>query len=195
MKNYKIIIPPIPLDFSNRTKKELKIYYTWYIDIMSERLEQLIKIIKDTPGYKDWNANYSPKSLEKLGRWFYENIEIRKRTKKEKDEIYNNAKEWFKQVEIQNWQLTTQTLSLVFDIGMYLINVFIKNNSKLRIQHQITGSKKDSNYGKPVIIGFKFNMAFDATEIASVLAYGFADKTSDWKELKEVYYVWINDYM
>ena len=190
MINYKIIQPPIGFDFQKMTKKELKDYYNWYLEILPERLSVLIKAVNSTKGYEDWKPDYSPESLDNLGQWFFNHVEIRKSTKKEIDDIYNNAPEWFQNVEIQDWDLTNRTFSLAIDIGMYLSQVFLRTYPQLKWNHYITGRKNDIDYGQPVLIKFSCD-TFNPTQISVTLAYGFGDKTQTGNRLRELFDIWV----
>lgn len=194
MKDYILIEPPVSLDFTNMKKKEREDYYNWYLEIMPERLNSLINVIKSTKKYKDWNPDYSPNSLKLLGQWFNENVKIRKQTKIETEEIYNNAPDWFKAVDVDDWELTNMTFSIAFDIGMYLANVFLKNHSSLIWKHHNTGRKDHEDYGQPVISGFNKKMQFNPTRISVTAAYGFADNTREDNELKRIYDIWLKMY-
>jgi len=172
------------------SKEDLIKYYTWYLDIMPERLNILVNVVKASKGYENWKPDYSPESLEKLGQWFYENVENRKRTDEEKVEIYNRAPDWFRSVQIQDTELTNKTFSLAIDIGMYLANVFLKNNNSLKWEHFTNGKKIDIDYGQPVLIGFGSD-TFNPTHITITLAYGIARKNKTGNRLKELYETWI----
>ncbi|OHD72646.1 MAG: hypothetical protein A2355_15975 [Spirochaetes bacterium RIFOXYB1_FULL_32_8] len=191
MKEYEIIQPPFTtLCFKEMSKEDLKKYYKWYLDIMPKRLNLLIDVVKSFKDYESWKSDYSPESLEKLGQWFYENVETRKRTGEEKDDIYSKSPDWFKTVEIQDWELTNKTFSLSIDIGMYLANVFLKNNYSLKWDHFTKGKKIDIDYGQPVLIGFGSD-TFNPTHISITLAYGLARKNKTGNRLKELYDTWI----
>jgi hypothetical protein len=174
------------------SKKEREEYYNWYMGIMPERLKDLFKLIKHSKEYDAWLPDYTSKSLEILGQWFSENVQTRKNTKGEIAEIYAKSPGWFKSVEIEDWDLTEASFSLAFDIGLYIGNVFIKNNSELSWFHVNKGRKDYSNYGQPVIDGFKNGGQFNPTRIMIVLAYSLADGTQDGSRLKELYDYWSN---
>lgn len=195
MKEYSIIELPIYPDLKNRSKEDLKEYYEWYINIMPERLKQLSSVINANKSYISWKADYSPNSLEKLGKWFFENVEIRNRNENEIKNIYENSPIWFQKVNINKWELSDRTFSLAIDIGMYITKTFLENNKVLKMTHRLIGRKDDICYGQPVISGFKNKMEFNPTHIIITLAYGFADKTKNSSRLKEVYDIWIKLYL
>jgi hypothetical protein len=177
MCEYSIIAPPFTLRFKEMSKEELVKYNAWYLAQIPRRIDILTKAVQCTSGYEDWHSDYSPKSLDKLGEWFASNVDIRERTKEEKQEIYAKAPDWFKNIEISDKDLTNKTFSLAIDIGMYLSQVFLKNISNLKWQHTVNGSKNWVDYGQPVIAGFK-NVVFNPTQTMVVLAYGLVKKQS-----------------
>ena len=61
---------PIDYDFQSKTKEELKLYAKWFEENKESRLQELIKAVKTTKGYENWEADYSPESLKMLGKWF-----------------------------------------------------------------------------------------------------------------------------
>lgn len=189
MKKYEIISPPFSLDFKNMSKKELQGYYEWYISIIPERLDILTNTVKSTNGHEDWIPDFTPESLDELGQFFFENVETRKKTKKEIKNIYNNAPDWFKNVEVDDWELSDRTFSLAIDIGIYLSQVFIKNHSELSWKHVLKGRKDYISYGQPVLNGFGSD-EFDPTNICITLAYGLARKNKTSKRLRELYDTW-----
>ena len=69
---------PIDYDFQSKTKEELKLYAKWFEENKESRLQELIKAVKTTKGYENWEADYSPESLKMLGKWFEENVETEK---------------------------------------------------------------------------------------------------------------------
>ena len=72
---------PIDYDFQSKTKDELKLYAKWFGENKESRIQQLIKAVKTTKGYENWEADYSPESLKMLGKWFEENVETEKLSK------------------------------------------------------------------------------------------------------------------
>ncbi len=192
MKDYEIIKPPFSLEFNSMSKEELKGYYKWYLNIIPERMKILERAVKSTKGYEDWKADYSPDSLIKLGQWFYENVETRKLTEEEIKAVYDNSPEWFREVEIEDWELTRKTISLSIDIGMYLANVFIKNHPQVKWYHCIRCSKNNIDYGKPVLKGFG-KVSFEPTNMSLVQAYSIVRGKKKGEGLRRIYDIWSKD--
>ncbi len=74
------------------------------------------------------------------------------------------------------------------DVGMYLSQVFLRNNSTLK-WGQIFGSKRFVDYGQPVLVGFG-KVPFNPVRMMLTLAYGLADQTHDGQRLRGIYDIW-----
>jgi hypothetical protein len=191
MSIYKIIEPPFTLKFDEMSKQELKDYNAWFLNQIPERIAILEKAVRSTVGFADWRVDYSPESLDKLGAWFFERAEKRKRTKEEMESIYENIPDRLKDIEIDDWELTNRTFSIAIDIGMYLSQVFLKNIPGLKWQHKTSGSKRWVDYGQPVLSGFGVQV-FNPTGMMVTLAYGLVRKSKGNCRLRELYEIWKN---
>lgn len=147
---YSIIQPPFTLQFRDMAKKDLIAYAAWFHDSASERIDELTRAVKETPGYESWEPNVTPESLEGLGRWFESQIETRKKRDAEIEET--RAKFTFP-IDIPDEELTNRTFSLAMDIGIYFARVVLKNLPGTRWDQPL-GNKKFADYGQPVIMGF-----------------------------------------
>lgn len=183
---YEIIQPPFTLVFREMSKKELKSYYEWFMKIMPERIEILTNAVKSTPGFEDWIPDYSPDTLNKLGEWFYSQVETRPRTQEETDAIQGR---FAFSASVPEEELTNKTFSLAIDIGMYVSQVFIKNHSVK--WNQPLSNKRFVDYGQPVLEAFKSG-PFNPVSIMVTLAYGLARKTKTGQRLRELYDIWSN---
>ncbi len=186
MDDYKIMEPPFSLKFREMSKKELDEYFNWYIDQIPERIRILEKLVKLTPGYENWKANYLPDSLDKLGEWFDSQIETRIRTDAEIEEKQVGLSWPLNQIEIQKWDLTDKTFSLAIDIGMYVSQVLLKNISSLEWQHTTKGSKRWVDYGQPVLTHTGC-LVFNPVRQLIVLAYGLVKHTRKSNFLREIF--------
>jgi hypothetical protein len=183
--SYPIIQPPFTLKFREMTKKELTAYNEWFHKVLPERIQILTAAVKSTPGYQQWESDCSPESLESLGEWFFEQVEIRPRTQEEIDTIQTRSKF---QIDVPNEELTNKTFSLTMDIGMYVSQVFLKHHLSLQWTQQF-GNKKSVDYGQPVLSGFG-KMAFNPVHMMVTLAYGFSRKSKTGARLRELYDYW-----
>jgi len=148
--SYEIIDPPFSLVFKELSRKELRGYFDWFLAVIPERIQILADAVRATPGYEHWSPEYSPASLEGLGEWFSNQIQTRLRTEVEMEMIRSRSKHasYFSADE-----LTDTTISLAFDLAMYIAQVFLKNHPSLRWSQEL-GSKRNVFYGQPVLIGF-----------------------------------------
>ncbi len=126
---YNPIQPPFALSFREMPKKELNRYLEWFSAVLPDRLDELAKAVREVHGYEGWQSDGSPQSLDLLGRWFAEQVAVRPRSQAERQALEEKAKF---PMEVQGEELTTQTLSLAMDIGMYLSQVFMKNHPQLK---------------------------------------------------------------
>ncbi|MCL6591882.1 MAG: hypothetical protein K6U80_18270 [Firmicutes bacterium] len=176
------------LQFRNITKKEAEKYFEWFLEQIPIRIKVLQEAVNSTPGYEDWKADYSPESLVTLGKWFKQVVTTRKRSEEEIEEIYKRSPEWFRTVKISENDLSPETYSLCFDVGMYLAKVFETNLKGLGWK-LITAPKKSVDIHQPVLAGFGA-LQFNPVMMMSVQAFKVINgKYSDYS-LKELYEIW-----
>jgi hypothetical protein len=189
MVEYSIIAPPFTLKFREMNRRELKDYFKWFMAIMPSRIEILVKAVRSSPGYENWEPSYLPESLSKLGEWFAKQVETRLRAEGEIQEIRGKAPPTLKNIQIIDYELTNRTFSLAIDIGMYLSQVFLKTIPALKWKHITKGTKRSIDYGQPVLGDFgKIN--FNPIHMMVTQAYGIADHTWDGTELRRLYEIW-----
>ena len=182
---YSIIHPPFTLSLREMPEREFRRYYQWFMDVLPERITVLASAIKETSGFESWLPDYTPASLDTLGQWFSSQIETRSRTQKEIQKI----EECFGfPIDVATEELTERTLSLAMDIGMYLSQVFLKNNPSLKWSQPLD-DKKFVFYGQPVLTGFG-KVELNPVDVMVVLARGLADQTKTGNQLRELFDVW-----
>lgn len=189
MFEYSVIAPPFTLKFREMSKKELESYYCWFIDIIPQRIAILIKSVKSTPGFEDWEPDYLPASLDKLGEWFARQVETRTRKDEEKLAIVSNSPLRLKNVQIDDRELTNKTFSIAIDVGMYLSQVFLKNVHGLKWKQMLKGNKRNIDYGQPVFGNFG-NIDFNPVRMMVTQAYGIVHGTKKGTSLKQLYEIW-----
>lgn len=178
---YNTTHPPFTLKFWEMSKKELRDYFRWFLDVTPERINELASAVKSSPGFEDWEPDYTPTSLNALGSWFAVQIQTRPRTHEEIEEIA--AQSPFPR---SGQELTNRTISLAMDIGMYLSEVLLRNNPSLRWD-QLFGSKRFIEYGQPVLVGFVHDTPINPVGAMTTLAYGLVRKTKTGRSLREMY--------
>lgn len=182
---YATIQPPFTLTFREMSKQELKRYFEWFMEVRSQRLSELSEVVKETYGYEKWQPDGTPVSLNALGKWFAEQANVRPRTDEEFKSIENRL---MFPMEVQGEELTTRTLSLAMDIGMYLSQVFLKNHQNLGWDQPL-GNKKFIDYGQPVLIKFKSG-PFNPVRMVVTFAYGLVSKKKAAEGLRNIYEIW-----
>lgn len=183
--NYSIIQPPFTLQFREMPKADLKAYFNWFLSQIPVRLPILELAVKETSGFENWSADFTPASLKALGEWYAAQVETRPRSQEELAEIKQNLSF---SVPISDRELTNKTFSLAIDVAMYLSEVLKRNFPSLRWD-LILKDKRYADYGQPVLIGFG-SVPFNPVHIMIVLAYGLVNKTKSGARLLELYNYW-----
>jgi len=165
------------------TKKELREYNRWFHDVLPQRIGELTKALNSSAGFEGWKPDYTPESLNSLGNWYASQVETRPHTRDELKHIPPHIGDW-----VSGGELTDHTISRAMDVGMYLSQVFLRNNLSLR-GDQIFGSTRFVDYGEPVLVGFG-KVSFNPTRMMLTLAYGLADRTKDGQRLRGIYDIW-----
>lgn len=197
IKNYSQILTPFRLNieqyhltFRDKKKEELDDFCKWYVDSIHDRIEILERAVKTIPDFKIWKADYSPESLKLLEDWFKEVITSREISEEENYKIWGNGPNLNKLSGFDDKTLTEETVSIAIDIGMYLSQVFLKNNPKLRWEFVTKKKTKSMDYGQPVLVGFRNNMTFEPTGM--MLSHAFGYSRGDFKRsLKDLYDIWV----
>jgi len=181
---YNLIRPPFrTLKFAEMKKKELREYDRWFHDVLPQRIGELTRAVNSSAGFEGWKPSYTPESLNSLGKWFASQVETRPHTRDEFKRIPPHIRDW-----TSGGELSDRTISLAMDVGMYLSQVFLFNSSSLKWD-QIFGSKKDVDYGQPLLVGFGKGR-FNPVQMMLTLSYGLASKTKDGQRLRGIYDIW-----
>jgi hypothetical protein len=181
---YNLIQPPFrTLKFAEMTKKELREYDHWFHEVLPQRIGELEKVMNSSAGFEGWKPSYTPESLDSLGNWFASQVETRPHTRDELKNIPPHIRDW-----VAGGELTDRTIALAMDVGMYLSQVFLRNNSPLKWD-QIFGSKRYVDYGQPVLVGFG-KVPFNPVRMTLTLAYGLESKAKDGHGLRDIYDYW-----
>jgi len=165
-------------------KKELKEYNRWFHNVMPQRVDELTKALNSSSGFEGWKPSYAPDSLNSLGNWFATQVATRPHTREELRNLPQHVREY-----VSEGELTNRTISLAMDVGIYLSEVFLRNNASLKWD-QIFGSSRFIDYGQPVLVGFGGNVPFNPVRMVITMAYGLAKNTKDGKALREIYDIW-----
>ena len=181
---YTIIQPPFTLKFREMPKKELEAYRDWFHAIAPERIDELSKSVKTTPGFQSWKSDRSPESLDLLGVWLDGQVELRKQTAEEVEAIKDRLTF---PIDVSDEELTNKSFSLAMDVGMYFGEVILTNLPGTRWDQPLK-SKSFVDYGQPVIMGFG-TVPLNPVRIMVMTAYGISrDQKS---RLRDLYETWM----
>lgn len=183
--SYDLINPPFSLKFRDMSKSELRRYFDWVMQEMPKRIELLREEVISSPRFKFWKADCLPGSLDELGMWFSEQIELRELSKARLIEGKHGP------LATKEHELTARTFSLAFDVGLYLAQVFLRNHKSLKWK-QDTKVKNFIDYGHVLITGFG-PVDLNPIGVVTTLAYGISRKTKNGTRLREIYEIWSKD--
>lgn len=176
---------PVSQELTQMSKSDLREFYEWFTCNMSRRVVCLERAVTTTPGYENWIADFSPESLDSLGNWFASVAESRPLTMAEIEERKQRAPML---LDFSKDHITSLTLAIAFDVGIYLGMVFSNNLGSLRWSQKF-GSKGSVDYGQPVLEGFG-KAIFNPLRTAHVLAMQLAEGSHDGSRLKSIYEHW-----
>ncbi len=135
---YPIIKLPIkysylnPAILSENSKETWAAYKKWFLNIKDERIIELALEIQRTSDYSGWSADHTIESIASLSAWFPKVIGSRRPTSAEKAWILQNVPHGPGRNMSLKYQLNEKTLSLCFDVGIYIGETVIKHNPTLK---------------------------------------------------------------
>lgn len=179
-------------DFRYKDKKELKIYEVWFNENKGKCLLELEHLVQRTPGYEDWQMDYSKESLLGLGKWLKENVKTQKLSKEEYAVVRATVPDY---IDINDWTFTMETRTILLDAGIYFGEVFIHTHKGLKWEQYFSTSKKSKNrdihHGNMVIaVSNKRGSNLNPIKIMYTIGLKFADGKGSDQELVEAYEVW-----
>jgi hypothetical protein len=183
--SYATIQPPFSLNLREMPKGELKRYFRWFMNMLPERVDELAKAVKRTPGFETWQPDFTPPSLGPLEDWFAEQVESRNRNHEEIQAIRNRQ---VSPIDVPGEDLTNRTFSLAMDVGMYLSQVLLNSYPSLQWDQPLA-NKRFADYGQPVLSGFG-PVSLNPVRVAVTSAYALASKKKNHKSLREIYDYW-----
>lgn len=177
---------PIDFEFSTKTKDDLKLYGVWFEENKDKRLTCLEEVVRSTHGFENWNLDFTSDSLKVLGKWFRDNLE---KTKLSEEEYKLKRSKTPDYIEIDDWDLSIKTRSLIVDIGIYFGEIFIKKYKNLKWRQYFSKIKKDVNNGHMVIPNFG-KLELNPILVVLSIGWGFARKTKEADSLHDLFEIW-----
>ena len=188
--NYALAEPPVSMDFQSMTDVDAKNFLDWFAFQNKPRLEMLADVVRATPGFENWMPDNTPQSLLPLGEWFKAHAKSRPRSNEEMRALVDSGPDWLSKVNLPNWDLDTQTVSLALDIGMYLCQC-LRTNLKGLEWFVETKQKRDADFHFPVLEGFG-PMRFNPIRIVQNVSYAFVEDSKPSSELNRIYQYWVS---
>ena len=193
MYKYRFITLPFSKSVKDLSKEEAKQYFDWFLQQIPIRITQLNEYINRSKEYETWTPDNSPESLIQLGEWFSKKISSRIRTYDEIQEIYSTLGKFQGVITIPNKDLSHESFSLAFDIGMYLSQVLLNNVPDLH--WELMSKPKNSVFYNHPIIKSTGKMICDPVHLSIIFAYGLIKRTRQASGLNEIYKIWSHDFI
>lgn len=185
MDEYHLVVLPVNSAPEDLTDPEARILFDWFVSNQFERIQELANFVNSTSD-QNFDPNFEPESLKPLGAWLQENIEYRSRTADEIARSKASLPEWLHN-HVSEKAPTARTLSLIFDVGLYFAQVFIKNQPGIEwVLHK--GGRTNINRNRPVLTGFA--MPLNPLHIAKVAVLSIAEDRKNVNRLYELYEIW-----
>jgi hypothetical protein len=185
MKKFTTSYSPVTTAFLSMAKEDLDHFYQWFMTNLPYCIEELVQLVRSTPGFENWNPDYSPRSLDVLGEWFAVKAKKRDLTQDEMETIKSRMTT---AVGVLSWELSEETKSLSVFIGMYYGQVAIQNNPSLKWV-QLLENKKLADFGQPVVTGPGV-VPINPVRVANSFTYGLIDGSKNASNLRKVYDYW-----
>lgn len=184
-----MILPFETVPFEEMQKKHAEQYFQWHMNTLEERICRLQEYIKETGA--TFILDRSPDSLILLWEWFEPRIGLSKKTDEELEEEINGCSERLRYHVLENPnKLSSETVTLAWDIAAYFGEVIIKSNSQIYWGY-LSKPKKLDGVNRPRLLGFAGDM--------SVYTYGRVEvciwksiKTSDRMRLYDMYKICVD---
>lgn len=177
------------IPYEKFTKKQTEIHFQWVMSQKTERIQILQEYLCNISNEKI-SLDLTPSSLVTLWRQFEDIIEyqelsineIQKRAEGkiglEKNIITNSTQEW-----------TLRTKALIYDISLYLGEVFVTNNASIHWGY-LCKPKKLDGVNQPILLGFKADICVNPISLISVATLK-SKKEKDSNRLLTLYNTWL----
>ncbi len=178
-------------DFFSLSKEEAKEYLKWVLQIKSERINILEQYIHKV--YPEWKLDFTKESLEQLYEWFSNHIEYRNMDEDEKEAVKKQISTtplFVDVIPIPELTFTDETVSICFDIGLYLGDSLICHDKEIKWTTKLN-STNYIYYGQPLIAKSKSKVPLNPRAAVEGIARRILDK--DVKEITFVQLFTINE--
>ncbi|MEI6811104.1 MAG: hypothetical protein WCK60_03605 [Candidatus Nomurabacteria bacterium] len=173
-------------DIYTFSKEEAKEYYKWFISIKSERLQILVREVQKM--YPKWELDYTRNSLIKLYEWFERKVMYRNMNEEEKEQIKNQIAKTpllVGVIDIPETTFTDETVSICFDISVYLGDALIFNVNGTKWTQKIN-STNNIDYAQPLIVS-RSGSPFNSRRVTESMAGSILDKRENLFSFSELF--------
>lgn len=149
MNKYNVINNlPFGFDFSKRTRKELRRYSEWFFLNKEFRISELTNSVESFIG-KTWCHDLSVRSFDELNLFLLNEI---KSEPLSEEKLKEKRKDTLNHIDIDTWDLTIKSRSLLIDAGIYWGEVIINNHCQSHWEQYFPRNKNNIDYGHMVIL-------------------------------------------
>jgi hypothetical protein len=199
---YDILILPLKKPIEELSAVEAEKFYIWFMEQIPHRVAYLSKYCANQLGISQDNINLSPESLVFLWKWFLKIAETERTPAEGLKYLVNSNRDYphaFRQYLLnqEKQQFSLQTEYILIDIGIYVGEVFVRENPTIRWGYY-TEPKTDFFVNKPVLCGFvdtrftpHFQTEFEPIHMVGVQAANIWDNTQKDTDLLDLYRKWI----
>ena len=183
---YLLYCPPFELPYTAMTRKQAEANLAYFVEQIPYRVKQL-QLVLECDG-EHFELDLDPSSVRELGRWFSKQIEIEPKPAGQllADELAVDERY---RAHLRQWQLTAKTISLCYDIGMYLALQLSKTIPHLswRVGQ---GGRNNADYNMPVLASPNARRRFNPIRVSTSVAYNYAEGNAGPERLLEILDVW-----
>lgn len=174
-------------DIYSFSKEEAKEYFKWFLSIKNERMQILEKEIKQN--FPNWKLDFTRHSLVDLYEWFVKKVMYRSMTDNETEAFRNQiaqTPQFIGVIDIPTKTYTEETVSICFDIGIYLGDTIIINVNGTKWMQKIN-STNYIDYVHPLIATKVSKVPFNPRRITESMAGSILDKSDKSFSFLELY--------
>ena len=187
--NYPYIVPPFEVkDFEEMSPKEARVHFDWFVGIIPDRMRLLEARILESFGDGGFELDYTKDSLLKVWTWYQKNVQIEEKSEEELAREKSLANE-ITVSYIEAKKITPVWMAVALDISTYFAECMVKNNPSLKWD-VVTKPKSFAYVNKPVVVGYKYNMALDASNIILVQTKKIIEENTSQDALVVIFENW-----
>ena len=167
------------------SRPEMEKFFDWFIWTMPERLDAFFEFYRETNGTGD--LDFQPESLAPLAHWLAVNVEYRRYSSSEMEQIRSSTPSWFhssldKPILADEWE------EHCFAVGAYFGSIFSRSNGGLLWSLSESEGIDD---GQPVIVSPTTGRILPPLQIMRVTMLGILRYPDPAARMISVYDLWV----